>query len=211
MKYVKSLPKTNPEVRSMLLGNGWTPIKEAPNLLMASLFSVPFMLLNSFLAYLALRVVNPAYANEVFEVLNASSWAFTIRFDYVLYVYLFILFHEVLHLVLIPGFARSEKTFWGIKPWGGFVFTREPLSRNRFLLITVAPFIVLSILLPAILGMVGLLNGFLLFLVFLNALSSSVDMLNFLTISLQVPRRSQIINNGFESYYKRHSNLQDEF
>lgn len=129
-------------------------------------------------------------------------WSFTIRFDFIIYVYLLILFHEVFHLILIPNFMQSEGTCFGIKPWGGFDFTTEKLSKRRFLLISLGPFLALSVILPIILGFLGLLHGFLVFLVFLNATASSVDTLNAFLILIQVPKNTIIVNNGFESYYK---------
>lgn len=106
-----------------------------------------------------------------------------------------------LPLFCIPNFYRSEKTYFGIKPWGGFVFTTEKLSKGRFLLVTVAPFVIISVLIPIIFGLADLLSGFLVFLIFLNAFSSSVDILNASLIAIQVPNGSIIVNNGFESYY----------
>ena len=201
MKYVKKIPKTDLELRDALLLKGWQPIKEASNLIIAILLSIPFMVINALITYFVLSIIHLDAAASVITIINASSWEFTIRFDYPVYLFLFIILHEFLHLVCIPNFYKSQKTFWGLRPWGGFVFTTEELSKSRFLIVTIVPFITLSIIMPVILGLFGLLNSFMLFLVFLNAISSSVDMLNFFTVLFQVPRDGRIINNGFESYY----------
>jgi hypothetical protein len=202
MKYVREMPPADPELRGSLLEQGWEKIKEAPNLFFAFLLSIPFIIINALICYLILFLVNPSYAQMVYDFLFSSdSWSFMIRFDYILYVYLFIIAHEIIHLLFIPNFYRSEKTYFGIKPWGGFVFTTEKLSKGRFLLVTVAPFVVISILIPIILGFADLLSGFLVFLILLNAFSSSVDMLNAALIAIQVPSGSNIVNNGFETYY----------
>ncbi len=202
MKYAKKIPQADPELREVLLAEGWKKIKEPSGLFFAFLLSIPFMIINASICYLILFLVNPSYTQIVNDFLFSGSWSFTIRFDYVIYVYLFIISHEVIHLLLIPNFYRSEKTYFGIKPWGGFVFTTEKLSKGRFLLVTVAPFVVISILIPVILGLADLLSGFLVFLIFLNAFSSSVDMLNAALIAIQVPNGSIIVNNGFETYYR---------
>jgi hypothetical protein len=202
MKYVREMPPADPELRGSLLEQGWEKIKEAPNLFFAFLLSIPFIIINALICYLILFLVNPSYAQMVYDFLFSSdSWSFMIRFDYILYVYLFIIAHEIIHLLFIPNFYRSEKTYFGIKPWGGFVFTTEKLSKGRFLLVTVAPFVVISILIPIILGFADLLSGFLVFLILLNAFSSSVDMLIAALIAIQVPSGSNIVNNGFETYY----------
>jgi len=202
MKYAKKIPQTDPELREELLSEGWKQIKEPKSLFWAILFSVPFMVINALICYLILLLVNPSYAHMVYDFIFSGSYYFTIRFDYIIYVYLFVVAHEFIHLVFIPNFYRSDKTYIGIKPWGGFVFSTEKIGKGRFLLITVAPFVVFSILTAIILGFADLLNGFLLFLIFLNAFASSVDILNAFLIAIQVPKGSTIVGNGFESYFK---------
>lgn len=203
MKYARRIPEPDPKLRETLLAEGWNKTKEPKNLFWAILFSIPVMIINALICYVILLFVNPAYAQMVYDFLFlGESWSFTIRFEYIIYFYLFIVAHELVHLVFIPNFYRSEKTYIGIKPWGGFVFTTEKIARGRFLLITVAPFVVFSILAAIILGLADLLNGFLLFLIFLNAFASSVDILNAVLIAIQVPKGSTIVGNGFETYYK---------
>jgi len=201
MKYISKIPQADPELREALLTIGWEKIKEPSGLFSAFLLSIPFMIINASICYIVLFIVNPPYTQMVYALLFSGSWSFTVRFDYIVYVYLFIIFHEIIHLLFIPNFYRSKKTYFGIKPWGGFVFTTKQLSKGRFLMVTVAPFVIISVLIPIILGLAGLLNGFLVFLVFLNALSSSVDILNAALITIQVPNGSFIVNNGFETYY----------
>jgi len=203
MKYAKKIPEPDPNLRESLLAEGWKQIKEPQSLFWAILLSIPFMIINALICYLILYLANPTYAYMVYDFLfSGSSWSFTIRFDYIIYLYLFVVAHELIHLVFIPNFYSSDKTFIGIKPWGGFVYTTEKLSKGRFLFITAAPFVVFSILAPIILGFAGLLSGFLLFLIFLNAFSSSVDILNAALIAIQVPNGSTIVGNGFETYYR---------
>ncbi len=78
----------------------------------------------------------------------------------------------------------------------------EKMNKGRFLLISLGPFLALSVILPIIPGLSGLLGGFLVFLVFLNATASSVDTLNAFLILTQVPGNAVIVNNGFETYFK---------
>ncbi len=201
MKYARKIPEPALELREALLAEGWEKTKEPHNLFFAFIFAIPFMIINASVCYLILLLVNPSYAHIFYNFFYSGSWYFTIRFDYIIYVYLLVIAHEFIHLVFIPNFYRSEKTYIGIKPWGGFVFSTEKFSKGRYILITVAPFVVLSIMATIILGLADLLNGFLLFLIFINALSSSVDILNAALIAIQVPNGSTIVNNGFETYY----------
>lgn len=202
MKFIRNIPQPDSELRKVLLTNEWKKIKEPSNLFFAFLFSIPFMIINSSICYLILFLIKPSYPQTIVSLLFSGSWTFTIRIDYIVYMYLFIIFHEIIHLLFIPNFFKSEKTYFGIKPWGGFVFTTEKLSKGRFLFVTVAPFVVISVLIPIFLGLADLLSGSLVFMVFLNALASSVDILNAVLITIQVPNGSFIVNNGFETYYR---------
>lgn len=202
MKYVKKIPKADEALRTYYQSEGYKMVKEAPNLPIAFLLSLPFVFINALIAYGVIRLVSPVHAEQVQNIFQTSTWEFTIRFDYILYFYVLLIVHEILHLVFIPKFYKSDKTFYGLKLWGGFVFTGEPLSKGRFLVISLAPFVILSIVIPVVLGLLGWLSGFLVFLIFLNASASSVDLLNVVTVMGQVPWRSTTVNNGFESYYK---------
>lgn len=202
MRYAKRLPSIDEGLRKAMMSEGWRRIKEPSNLFTALLYSLPFVLFNSVLSFMVIALFDKGMSSDILALLSSGTWTFTIRFDYVLYAYLLILFHEVLHLVLIPDFISSKNTWFGIKPWGGFVFTTEKLSKRRFIMISLGPFLALSLILPVVLALLGIFGGFLAFLVLLNAAASSVDTLNAFLILSQVPKHATIINNGFESYYK---------
>ncbi|MDZ4131680.1 MAG: DUF3267 domain-containing protein [Dethiobacteria bacterium] len=202
MKYAKRIPPVDEVLKKSLISAGWIQVKEASNLFSAFLFSIPFMLLNAALSIFVMFQLDQTLGRAILELYSFGSWSFTIRFDYIIIIYLLILLHEVIHLVLVPGFASSEKTFFGIKPWGGFVYTTEKISKKRYLLISIAPYVVISLLLPVVLSINGLLNGFIVFLVLINALASSVDMMNAFLLMIQVPGGAEIVSNGFETYYK---------
>ena len=110
--------------------------------------------------------------------------------------------HELIHLILIPNVVKSEKTYIGFTLFGGFVITEEEISKSRYILITIAPFVIISIILPLVLGSLGLLTVTLKFLIILNAMASSVDLLNFLLIIKQVPENAILKNNGPNTYWK---------
>lgn len=60
-----------------------------------------------------------------------------------------------------------------------------------------------KILLPFILKLFGLLNGFTIALCVINAMGSAVDCFNILLILNQAPKDSYIVNNGTETYFKK--------
>ncbi len=203
MKYVKKIPPTDLKLKESLMADGWEKIKEPSSFMAAVVFSLPFMILAGIIGYLIISHFDNVFVESLKVFIEQGTVDIDIRFDYILYTYLVILLHELLHAVLIPGFPRSDNTCFGIRPWGGFVFTTERMAKCRFLVISVAPFILLSVLLPVILGFLGLLSGIIAFIVMLNALASSVDLLNAFLVLIQVPGGSTMVNNGFETYYKK--------
>ena len=113
-----------------------------------------------------------------------------------------LLAHELIHLFCIPDFIRSETTTLGITYGGGFVYTGEQLTRTRYLIISFAPFITLSLILPVILGMLNLLSPMIIGFLLLNSLGSSVDILIALHVLIQVPSRAYLVSNGKDLYWK---------
>ena len=163
-----------------------------------------FMLLSMVLAYF---IIYPFY-NLLTPIRQfmADGFSFTINLLEILGIlialYLYVVIHELLHGIMIPNFYKSNKTVWGLNATGGFVFTTEELSKKRFLLIAILPYLVLTVGVSVILGLAGVLNNLVLFLVILNGVGSCVDFLNIALILFQIPNGSKLINNGFETLYK---------
>ncbi|MFZ7120170.1 MAG: DUF3267 domain-containing protein [Eubacteriaceae bacterium] len=205
MRYVKKIPETDKELSKYLISQGWTKLKEPSNFLTATLLSVPFMLVNA--------IIFMIFAYNLYTPLqeflnNDQGFSFTLRCNtyslimYVIAIYVFVIAHEFIHACFIPNIFKSDKTCWGINIFAGFVCTTEKIKKGRAIVISIMPFILLSILLPLILNVFGWLNGYVLFLSLINAFGSSVDFLNLCIVAVQVPNGSYIISNGFETYYK---------
>lgn len=204
MKYIRKIPAADKEISSKLIADGWTRLKEPSNLGMATLMSIPFMITNGIIFVTIVYYLYPPL-REFFNLENEFSVVFTINWGALLYVFLFYIFmmiHEFLHACFIPKFLTSDNVYWGITAFNGFVYTTERVKRDRFLIVSIMPFIILSILVPFILNIFGLFNWFTVFLCFSNALGSCVDILNICLVVAQVPREASIINNGFETYFK---------
>nr|WP_246208633.1 DUF3267 domain-containing protein [Anaerotalea alkaliphila] len=196
----RKMPKFNQELHAELLETGWVLLKEPRHLAGSILMSVPLMF---FAVLLSLGAVN-GFSSVSFEEFGFTTDAFSIRVDLgvVFLLLLFTVLHESIHLVFIPGFLRSDRTYVGITWFGGFVVTEEVISRRRYLVVSAAPFVLLSILLPLLLGAFGVLMPAVKFLVLLNAMASSVDLLNLLLAVLQVPKEGALRNNGPKTYWK---------
>lgn len=201
MRYARELPKTDKELTVRLLDQGWKRLREPGGLLTAVLLSIPFMILNGVISwFLFLR-------NHMPLIIVTSGSTLSVNLDFniieaLLIVLFIVLFHEFCHLVFIPDFIKSEKTYWGIWYMGGFVFTEEELSKSRFIMISLAPFIVISVIIPVILELLGLLNSLISFAAFINALGASVDLLILTIVVFQVPSNVRIKSNGSETFYK---------
>lgn len=200
MKVINKLPKYDKDVHAELVKNHWTPIKEPKNLINALLLSVPFMIINVLLSICILNSFSTITLNEF--GIDSSSIAININLGIIILIILLVIIHELLHLIFIPNFSKSKQTFIGLTWFGGFVTTEEEISKPRYLLVTVAPFIIISVILPFLLGFYGVLTTSVKFLIMLNALASSVDTLNFLIVFKQVPRDGFLKSNGDKTYWR---------
>ena len=200
MKIVKRLPKTSERLHQELTAGGWIPLKEPESLAGAMILSIPFMAANFFISIMAIRSFTSISLDEF--GFTPDSFSITINLGAIIALIAFVIFHELLHLIFIPNFLRSSKTFAGITWYGGFVVTEEEISKLRYILITIAPFFVGSIVLPIILGMFGLLTTTIKIFVLLNAMASSVDVLNLCIVIMQVPQQALLKNNGAKTYWK---------
>ncbi|NEN82643.1 DUF3267 domain-containing protein [Paenibacillus elgii] len=198
MKIRNRFPKTDKQKHTEFIRDGWALLKEPKSPMRALVLSVPFMIIN---LIVTLGIVNMFSAAPLRNYLPESI-SFTIDLKSILGVISLLLIHELLHLILIPNFIASKSTYVGITLFGGFVYTEEQVTKTRYIVITLLPFIVISIILPALLALLGALSPFILFLIVLNALSSSLDILNWILIWIQVPSKAVIVCNGTKTYWK---------
>lgn len=205
LNYAKSLPATDLTTSKKLSNEGWTKIKEPSSLSAMFLFSLPFMLVNALITGGLIYLLYPPMG-ELF--LSDANFSFTVTLNIFSLVYVvgfvgFIMIHELIHAVFIPNAFRSSKTLWGIIGLGVFIYTTETISKRRFIMISIMPYIVLSLLFPLVLSILGGLNGYTILLCLINAMGSSVDFLNGYLILVQVPDDALILSNGRETCYRK--------
>lgn len=200
MKIKKRLPEFNESLHKELINGGWITLREPGSLVSAIILSIPFMVINLYIA-VVFMVIFSIISFEEFGF-TPNSFSITINLGMIIALIILIIIHELLHLVFIPNFKRSSKTFVGLTFYGGFVVTEEEIAKSRYILISIAPFLIASIILPSILGVFGLLTPSVKLLVLLNAMASSVDILNLLLVIKQVPTNAVLKNNGPKTYWK---------
>jgi hypothetical protein len=123
---------------------------------------------------------------------------------------LFIPSHEMIHALCCPQWGLSANTVFGIWLHKGFFYIHheEPMSRNHFLLVLVAPYIVLSLLPLAAIGLfrvIGWTPELLITLAWLSLLGSLFASGDFISVGLllsQVPNAAIVRNKGQRSYWK---------
>ncbi len=201
MKIKNKIPTTDEQLHLNLVNNFWIPMKEPESVWAAIVLSIPFMLLNAITSISILNVFSTISLSEF--GLSSDSISITINLGVIIWVSLLIILHELLHLIFIPNFIKSQKTFIGLTPFGGYVLTEEEILKSRYIVVTIAPFVLISIILPIVLSLIGILTPTLKILILLNAMASSVDILNVVLLLTQVPGKTILTNNGTKTYWKR--------
>lgn len=200
MKIKRRIPELNESLHKELIDSGWIPLKEYDSLAVAILMSLPFMAANLFLSLMVIMTFSTISLEEF--GFTPESFSITISPATILAILILVLIHEFLHLIFIPNFMRSSKTYVGLTKFGAFVATEEEITRSRYILISIGPFLIVSIILPILLSPFGLLTSTIKAVVLLNAMASSVDMLNLFLVTTQVPSNAVLINNGPKTYWK---------
>lgn len=203
MKMTRTLPKTNDDKSKALLAEGWLLLKEK-SLALTVIYSVPLLFFLVFITIVVINQFSPLHLAEFGIQSNSFSLVFSIvdvlRF---LLVIIFIAFlHEIIHLVLVPGFFKSNLTFFGITWFGGFTYTEEIITRSRFIVISIMPFLLISIVGVWLFGTFNYLPTFLKVIFIFNAAGSSMDFYNVILVLLQTPKKSNIKMNGKITFYK---------
>lgn len=160
------------------------------------------MILSTLLSIAVLGIFSPLSLADV-GINPSQTISITIHLQDLAYLIGLVFIHELVHLIFVPGFLTSDKTFLGITYFGGFVYSEETISKSRYILITLAPFILLSIILPGIFGILDLLNPLAKILILLNAMSSGVDMLTLILVLIQAPADVYFTSNGIKTYWKK--------
>lgn len=206
MKYIKKIPEENKEYTEELLRTGWKKLKE-PNFFISNLIGIPvaaFLMLSNVIYFLH-------FFPKIKEIISYSQNSFLIEFKlgiwelifYLIITVMFFILHEFIHLLFMPNFLKSKRTFWGMRVFYFFAYTEEEMSKFRIIIVCLAPLLFLSFIFPFILNILGIMNGFVIFLCVSNAGASCLDVFFSLLILFGIPNSSVIKNNGIVTFYKK--------
>ncbi len=112
--------------------------------------------------------------------------------------------HEAIHALVHPGRGLSDRTCIGLWLSRGLFYAHchGPMSRNRFIAILLAPFIVLSILPLIVCALTGTAHPLPVTGSFVNALLACGDLLGVLFIVCQIPPDATIQNQTWRTYWQ---------
>lgn len=164
------------------------------------LLSIPMMAVAGVVTWLLIGLFRPMRLSDY--GFGAESITLQINPIHLVWLLALLLVHELIHLLLVPKVFQSEKTWLGLTLFGGFVLTEETMTRRRYLVITLAPFVVISVIGPLVIGALGWLTPAISFLMLLNALGSSVDLLSAALIVSQVPSKARVTNRVTKTFWK---------
>lgn len=206
MKYIKKIPEENEKYTEELLKTGWKKLKE-PSLTTSMMISFPISI---FLIFLNIKYLQ-YFFSPLKEIMNNRGNGFVMEIKlgiwklifYLLMTIVFFILHEFVHLMLMPNFLKSERTFWGMRATYFFAFTEEEMSKFRMMTVLIAPLVLLSFILPVFLNMLGIMNGFTVFLCIVNAGGSYLDVFFIILILFRIPNGSIVKNNGVVTFYKK--------
>lgn len=203
MKIIKKIPKSDENKNNQLINEGFTKLKQPKTLGKAIILSIPIMFLLATISYILMSVYSPIDLKKLGLDLENSEFKLSLNLLSV-FLYLFILayIHEFIHIVFIPNFYKSQNIFYGMSWFGAFVYTTERLKKKEFIIISIMPFLIISVLLPFLLYVIGLLTLSIQIIILFNAMASSVDFLNVALVIKQCNKNSILVMNGDSTYCK---------
>ncbi|HAT4163598.1 TPA: DUF3267 domain-containing protein [Clostridium perfringens] len=159
------------------------PLKEPKSFVLSIIIYIPIAIFCIYVSLIPFYILNNYFIAILKKLVFSNYFIVNINLQYILVIYIYIFIHEIIHLIFIPNFINSKCTFISLKFWGGFVYAEEKMSKFRFLVITIMPFIVLSFIMPFFIIYLVFSKPLIFALLLINSAGSSVDILNFFSIN----------------------------
>lgn len=197
MKFILGKMPQNPEFKPE--DQGWIPLDE-PGSIKIQLFAIPVTVLVALTIQLGFWLVG----------VDVSPLSKLKNIPIALVIVLGIIpMHELLHFFCLPNFGLNRKSIIGFWPSRlvPYVYYNGALPRNRYILILVCPFVVISVIpllssvfkpdLPILIVAVS----------YLNSLFCGGDLMGLLLLVRQVPSNTLVRNNGYHTFWQRRNEV----
>lgn len=199
MRFIKNLPKVDQTKEELYLHDGWKRVLEKQHPIKNVVVSLVFIVILGTLTTLWLKVLGGFTLSEIGITKNGIDIKISIL--WILYYFILVCVHEFLHLLFVPNTFRSKCTYFGISWYGGFAYSAEQMTRERYIIISIMPCILLSFIMPAILSVFGILTTALKVMCVVNAMASAMDFLSLTILMGQAGKGNLIVSNGPNMYY----------
>lgn len=112
--------------------------------------------------------------------------------------------HECIHAVCHPFHGRSSDTILGVWPSMILVYAHydAEMSRNRFLLMLMAPFLALTLAPLAVCAMFSIYHPVVVWISIANSAASALDLFGVALVGLQIPASAIVRNKGWNSWWR---------
>lgn len=190
--HIGPLPE-NPEFQPE--ATGWKPLRE-PNPFLMQLFAVPVGFVAAGILWLLWQKFTPARLSSQ-DILFESVAV-------LLVLILVIPVHELIHAAVHPGYGRTAHSILGFWPKALLFYAHymSLIRRTHFVIILLAPFLVLSVVPLLICALFQWNVPWLAFLSLWNALLACGDLFGVGVVMAQVPRAAWVCNQGYYTWWK---------
>ena len=178
---------------------GWIPLRE-PGSIKIQLYAIPITVLVALTVQLGFWVAG----------VDVSPLSKLKNIPIALVLFLGIIpIHELLHLLCFPKFGFNKKSTIGFWPsrFAAYVSYNGSLPRNRYILISVCPFIVISVI-PLLISVLEPDLPILIVAVsYLHSLLCGADLIGVLLFVRQIPSNAIVTNNGYHTFWRQRNDV----
>ncbi len=174
----------------------WKPLR-APSLWMGKLVFFPIGIVAAAVVAVLWLAITPLQVQDVISTLSLSG--LVVSFAGMVVV------HELLHVVVHPMSGRSPHSIVGFGPSIGFYgHYGGEMTRNRFVVILLAPLVVISFVPLLVAAVARVASGWGAFISAFNALCACADILDAGLVLFQIPATAIVRQQGLRTYWREH-------
>ena len=178
-----------PDDLSFEPGEEWFPLRESTNLWIIQFQALPFLIVNVVLITLILHLIGITFHLSLYVMFTSFL--------------LFIPVHELIHALYFPERLSSNNIFFGftVNGFAPFVAFFGEMKRNTYIMVLLAPFIIITLLGYIYLLLFGT-NSLVEHIIFFNAIGACADCLGVWIVLRQVPKHAVLRNKKIRTYWK---------